>query len=607
MANKFVQSTGQFHQSITWKRPHSCDSQALRLSGRQLSLDLDSKQLAAFLFKVYDRLFEADDAMRVYQADIKLMQRASLSPYSRETFAAFLQHLRLKPFAGFSEDRWSEVVMMFMDLLAQLYRRRVFTFRTFRETLSSPISRLSRWSSLPPLVRVYLAVPSDKFAVLLKPSNAPTPPLICIIRANGVFECGFQSVDAVFGNIVETGTAAKPAVKICEAAGGLDAATHSFLIVSFVMSTWVLTKAVSPDPDALIVDFCLRSTSATVAAFMNTLGLSLSIFSAPLSDTQRVHIVPEEPLPPVQPSVASLNRPTENEQTIGEQISIRADLDIATGSAVVSLTARLDLRDADSKAKLASGAFPTVTQPSPYTMRVSFGTRAQHLLYPLPIIGAQQKTRLARKSSYIEVVVPVAMLFPRAWAMESNPFPVIRTENSRSPVPYNLHRLTLDRLPAVDSRSLTRLHEWLNPNIGSQLSQRDRRSRAAQDTTGYYTLHHHTIHRYPGRSAFASADASRQGARQRGYDLLCGQAPLRRRRAHRGLRRLRAYAERVCGTLRPYSAGRHGEKGEVGDGMGVRRRAACLEAAPSCAGRTMPDLVGAPAQLRVRGGWQDPT
>ncbi|OSC99685.1 hypothetical protein PYCCODRAFT_1394711 [Trametes coccinea BRFM310] len=507
-----LSSAPQFHQSITWKRPYSCDPQASRLTGSHIALDLDSEQLAAFLFKVYDRLFAADDAMRVYQVDLTSMQRAWLSPYSRETFAVFLQYLRSKPFAWFSEHRWSQVVMLFLarlgaslkefpydnlwrqDLLVQLYRRRTFTPSTFRQTPSSPISRISQWHSIPPIVRIYLTVPSDKFAVLRNPSTASTPPLICVIRANGILECGFQSVDAVFGNIVETGTAAKPAVEVREAPGGLNAGINSSVIVSFVVPTWLLTKAASPDPDALIVDFCMKSTSATVTTFMKTLGLRLAIFSAPLSDTQRVHIVPEDCLPPVPPPTASPIPPSQSDLTIGEQTFTRADLDSIAGSAVVSLTARLDLRDPDSKTKLANGAFPTITQPSPYTMRVSFGNRTQDLFYPLPIIGAQHKARLARKSSYIEVVAPVAMPFPRAWAMESNPFPVVRIQDSRCPMPWNIHRLALDRLPAVETPSPARLHEWLNPHVGSQLSRRDRRSRAEKDTTNLLALMKDTIH-----------------------------------------------------------------------------------------------------------------
>ncbi len=70
---------------------------------------------------------------------------------------------------------------------------------------------------------------------------------------------------------------------------------------------------------------------------------------------------------------------------------------------VASLTARLLVQHAETKTAFANGALPNVTQISPFTIRVALDGRAQDLVYPLPVAGSQKKTRLARKSSYIEV------------------------------------------------------------------------------------------------------------------------------------------------------------------------------------------------------------
>ncbi|CDO76798.1 hypothetical protein BN946_scf184978.g27 [Trametes cinnabarina] len=509
----------QFHQSITWKRPRSCDAQALQLVDQHPFLDFSSEHLAALLFEVYDQLFAVDDVTRVYKLDINVVQRAALSPYARETFAVFLRFLRSRPFAWFPENRWHEVVALFLkrlqaasrqllldniwhqDLLAQLYRHRVYTYPTFCETLQRPTSRLSQWSTLPTLVRIYLTVPPDKFAVLRSSNTAPTPPLVCAIRASGVFECGFQSVDAVFGDIVDAGTPEQPEIRVREAAGGINA-MHSSVIVSFAVATWVLTEAASPNPDALYVDLCVKSTPATARAFMSTLGLRLAVFSAPLSDTKHVHIVPESPLPSYESQQPPADPEIEQDPTMGVQAFTRADLDAGKGSAVLSLTSRLDLRDPDSKAELANGAFPVVNQASPCTIRIRLGRHTQSLMYPLPVVGAQQKTRLARKSSYIEVVVPVAMPFPKKWAMQSNPFPVLHAPIQGKILPWNVHRVALDRLPVMENRSRSRLEGWLNPHIGSQLSQRERRLREQNNRTDVLVLLKDTIHcimaRYAG-------------------------------------------------------------------------------------------------------------
>ena len=56
--------------------------------------------------------------------------------------------------------------------------------------------------------------------------------------------------------------------------------------------------------------------------------------------------------------------------------------------------------------------------------------------------------------------------------MKSNPFPVIRDHASGGVLPWNLHRLPLDRLPILDQTDLSKL-QWLLPNVGLQFSARE--------------------------------------------------------------------------------------------------------------------------------------
>ncbi|KAI1783285.1 hypothetical protein LXA43DRAFT_1067771, partial [Ganoderma leucocontextum] len=77
--------------------------------------------------------------------------------------------------------------------------------------------------------------------------------------------------------------------------------------------------------------------------------------------------------------------------------------------------------------------------------------RTHTLAYPVPIVGSQRKLRLARKSSYIEVVVLVAIPFLQPDGLKLNPFPVVRVNASF--FPWNVRRVCLDQLPVVNIES----------------------------------------------------------------------------------------------------------------------------------------------------------
>ncbi|KAH9846882.1 hypothetical protein C2E23DRAFT_539520 [Lenzites betulinus] len=517
-----TKSTPQHHQIITWKRPHSSDPhvEALRRMVQAPSLQLDSQQLASLLCDAYHRLFGAEDPTNFWKIQKagdreKAVADSAISRHSRETFALFLRlaHMRLP----LSDAQWNETMRLLLDeivtsgapsgshpfdnlyhqdLAVQFYRHHVYTIPTYVAPPRAAPGRLSQWTSIPPLVRIYLVVPQERFAVLRAKAEAQTPPLHCVVSATGpcAFECAFQSVSSTFGTIINTGSPASPSVVIQEADAAFDTDT-SPLIVSFVVHTWMLTDVV-PDPGKISVGFHVKSTLTTTKTYASVLGIMLAIFSTSLSDTQHVHIVPEARPAVLARASSSTETPTSiraagASSSIGTHTFVHVDLDGKTNS-VASLTARLLVEDTDAKATFAQGALPVVTQPSPFSMRVALGGRVQDLVYPLPVVGAQQKVRLARKSSYIEVVVPVAMPYPKAWALKSTPFPVIRTDNTL--FPWNMHRVPLDRSPALDVTTLTSpARQWFNPHISLQMSDRERKMRTAKSLSGL-ALVKDTIH-----------------------------------------------------------------------------------------------------------------
>ncbi|KAI0630916.1 hypothetical protein C8Q77DRAFT_1061941 [Trametes polyzona] len=502
----------QFHLIVTWKGPYTADT-ALQPESRNgtlstpnggsLPLDFNSEQLASFLYATYTRMFGPEDPIRGLRRSTVERARSGIIHNSRETFVIFLHMVRER--CSLPDSTWTETMenllarfhrrahlpfdnLWHQDLSAQLYRHHVYAYPVYHRTLSPPpspsASLFSGWSSIPHLVRIFLTVPHDKFSVLR--ARPETPPLHCVLSASGRFECGFQSVDACFGSVSLDGSVTNPQVVLRESSeSGLHPDAVSPLVFSFVVPSWILTDVPVGDTADIVAELCVKSTPAT-AVLAPVLGMRLSIFAASITDKHHVHVVPE-----VRPSPRTFTRSCAGSTTpehwhrnppIGVQDLVQVQLGDPDCATIATLSTKLHIRDTDCRAAFAGRAMPTVTQPSPFTIRIGVGKLVQSVAFPLPVLGGKEKVRLARRSSYIEVVIPTAMSYPDTWALETNPFPIVRTASTATA--WNIHRVLLDRMPAVDVGALTGRRDWLNAHVSLQMSQRERKARAEDKLVG---------------------------------------------------------------------------------------------------------------------------
>ncbi|KAI1792264.1 hypothetical protein LXA43DRAFT_1133680 [Ganoderma leucocontextum] len=485
----------QYHQVLTWKRPSSGDPSACTFP----ALSFDTLQFAHLLHKIYLHLFEHEDPVhfraRLGRTDVgrAIVWASSWCP-SRESFVMLLAlvHARLQIPAA----QWSDIVRKFLEILyenaltqhpfdaighneihAQLYRYGLYTVPGLDHACRPTSGPLSHWLKVPPLVRVFLTVPRASFGQLKSVSDRlPTPWLHCSIK-HPRFEHGFQSVDAAYGTVVDSGTNAAPDISIVE---DRDALTVAF---SFVVPGCLLTQF---PPNDIYIRIGARTSPAASEFLTPILGSALAIFTTSLQDTNHVHLAPEQPFSPqpfsgIFPARAHdshLDSPT----AIGTQQSVHVTLDVGEGKRVASLTARLDVENAQAKAIIAGDAMPHVSlsQMSPCTVQVVLDGLTQTLVYPLPIVGSQRKLRIVRKSSYIEVIVPVAIPFLHPDGYKLNPFPIVRVDQAM--VAWNLHRVPLDRLPIlnIEPSNATVVGKWYNPHVSSQMSARESALKAAK-------------------------------------------------------------------------------------------------------------------------------
>ncbi|KAF8180830.1 hypothetical protein BJ912DRAFT_1032956 [Pholiota molesta] len=490
------------HHSMKKSEKHSAKVTHTHSGDSIASQNAGNVSLGTLLYDVHQSLFTQETAKKFFDANEKNLGKAiaisNLAHYSRESFTLLLQLIRhrLRP----TDELWSSVMDRYMslqlaawsiesmdtlyyqELCGQLHRHGLYN-APFFQMKARKIGRFSGWNSVADLVRIVLVIPREKLAVLedANPNEIGTPPLHCDIfgmRSHNVF----SAVHVAFGRAISVGTKSCPQVIFEEDIKGW--AGDSSLVASFIAPALLLTDL--EPPEQLSIGFGVRNTPAACATLIKKLGLSLRVFSAKLMDEAFVHVVPENLLPTrypsnsSHPSESSINTKTSMFSQIGESGAAFVELDEQC-ELVKSLTVRVSITD-DRSAQIFSEAggkaVPEIVQLSPCVVRVTLGNRIQDIAYPFPVIGSAHRLRLARKSRYIEVIVPTSRSL-MADGMKLNPFPVINTKGLFHP--WSIHRVNMSTLPVLDVKA-KQLKEWLDIHVASMMSARERSLRKKHDS-----------------------------------------------------------------------------------------------------------------------------
>ncbi|KAI0682716.1 hypothetical protein C8T65DRAFT_750161 [Cerioporus squamosus] len=483
----------QFHQVTTWKSPTSCDSVLALHRGRpRLPPLFDAAQLGTLLYDVYHAMFEQEDYTTFLRQNehnfLSAVRSSNLIHYMRESFAYFLklvrEQLRIAP------EEWCRVMNRFRDLegadetmpmntvnrndfYAHLHRQGVYTVDYHKKPDGQKIGRFSGWDIIPPVVRIILTVPREKirsFEATLVQTGVGTPLLHGDIRGSRSLN-NFSAVHVAYGRIIPIGNKGNPRVRFEADPDGRNGSYD--LVVSFIVPSMLLTD-IEP-PHLLKVRLSVRSTTGTTPLHAK-MGMDLEIYSASLMNERQVQVIPEQQVPRIDfeaPTGLIVSPNTTLNVQIGKQGAVSVELDEQC-ELLSSLTARVDIEDTDVVRDFGDGAVPQITQASPCMMRLTVAGHVQDVVFPFPVIGSQNKLRLARKSRYIEVVVSVAGPFLKPDGMKLNPFPIIGS--GKALFPWNIHRLSLAHLPRLDLK-VPKLDVWLNPHLGSMFSARESKMR----------------------------------------------------------------------------------------------------------------------------------
>ncbi|OSX58701.1 hypothetical protein POSPLADRAFT_1153063 [Postia placenta MAD-698-R-SB12] len=453
----------QFYQPVTWKYPYYASSNTVD-SGNTVPV-FDPSQLPIFFYNMYQRMYEREDGATFWKLNKKPPHDATadsnLLHYTRESFVLLLKLIQQR--IATPDAIWMEVMDKFVTLLetnksmmvdknnlqelcCQLHRHGLYTPSFMKNT--PPIAGpFSQWSGIPLLVRIILVVPRDCIAAI-EPSLADigTPILQCDIWGK-YYHNLFSSVHAAFGKLVIRRSPIDPQITIVRDSPIPD--TSNPLVLSFIAPSSLLR--VEPMRDVRVC-VSLRSTAIN-AKLISKLGLMLTVFSAPLLDTSAVHILPWNG----QTTQSSFG-PWTTRASIEDSHHVAVTLDKSNHS-ILNLSRKVEVEGEKARCRFKNGDMPTISHTSPNAMRLSLGDFVREVVFPIPIVSTNNRLRLARKSSYIEVVVlPSKPL--NAHNVQFGPFPIVLDAEGRLHL-WNIHRVSLPSLPAL-THNVPRRHErWI--------------------------------------------------------------------------------------------------------------------------------------------------
>ncbi|KAI1085187.1 hypothetical protein F5B20DRAFT_589950 [Whalleya microplaca] len=492
-----------------WKRP---------VTGRLpeaipglMMLSFDEHQLAQVLYQVYLHMFLDDDIMhKISNLSLEMIENSPLVFYHRASFASFLRLTKTRVTCD-----WNVTMDNLIGLIAtrpnapmnQAYLEELFTYLhildissvdclkqwhrrnkmddAFRLLCEPPIPRISPidgkwgdlrdWKNVPPVVCITLKIPRQKLSVFtsMDRNTLGTPTVSCLITGPcssmwNTWKHKFPACQLAFGDISTKGYPHDDSYEIVVAEDTKGWKGTSDLIATFYVPSWFLLD----EPRKATVGFGIQCTFASVVTFEPKLGLTLDVYGTTLDNAANVYITrfcPNQGGFPVTPGFSQSDMVNPSTVNPGTDTSLIAGVDQATGR-ITSLACRLDITSDDYNSILKNGCQVVTSLLSPYQVSITLGGKTSFAMsFPTWVVENSQKTRIARKSSYVEVVMDVAT--GSAWMNYPYCMYPVHLQNGK-PVNWNMPYLNLSQCPIIDTKQSNKLN-WLAIHASLAASARE--------------------------------------------------------------------------------------------------------------------------------------
>ncbi|KAK2867969.1 hypothetical protein FQN49_003287 [Arthroderma sp. PD_2] len=448
----------------------------------------EPKQLSELMYRMYLDMFKDESPGHLLKMKAEGLALDQYSTYTRASLCSILQLVRKANLVD-----WQVFIRQYCEMITEdtsllmgrnylqefylhLYLSGLHTMPNYAPDMDGIISYLPKsplrgWTGIPPALSISMVIPHRKLALF---QNAPLQkygtPISHVMLESQYGQSYFSDVQLSFGKIKALGMrfTENYALEVEVDEKGWDGLSP--LIVSVIIPTSIVLLL--PDLSTQ-VSFALKTTPTTFK-LLGELGMNLKIHESTLAGDD-VFITRYRPKMKSHISIG----PSENRLIKSREVD-RAELKFhlllnSEQSKATSLTTRVSIISPHYQDILRQGAEVQVDQISPYKISINFQGKPfyQNIQLPLPVLMANTKTRVARKSSYVEFIAPIASTGALAHRPD-NIFPVEIYENT--PILRNLDYTALDKLPILDLENKSKIR-WLNPLVSDMFSDRERRER----------------------------------------------------------------------------------------------------------------------------------
>ncbi|GJE85083.1 DUF4470 and zf-MYND domain-containing protein [Phanerochaete sordida] len=481
----FSIGTDQHYQErVTWKIPSFLN----RATSHAPVPAFDMAQLATLLLEVYHKMFAHEDvagSLRNAMAlSIKTLQALEHVRYCRRSFTAFMRGLmqRVSVSAGRIElcDLFEVMVAAdttlllgpsrHEDLLLQLHLAGLWSAESLLPGNTLRLANKYRgpfrdWSDVPPVVCVVFVVPRARLLPLDDAGAPVNPPLAAEFGTDRMTNY-FCSFEPAFGTLAIEGAGEHARVVITEDPRGRDGGGD--VVISVCVPAWLL---VAPEM-ATMARLVLISTPS-VTKLNSKYGARMIVHEVSLADSSLVHVLRERPIVPGGTPAAIPYPPRVEPPSAALVVNISTE-----GNRVDKMTRRMEIQEPTVKRDLASkDTSVVIRQAGASGIELSIGVASRTpLSFPFVVDATQAKLRVARKSSWIEVVASPCSPIRDDLPVEAR-FPL--TVHAHSQSLWAIHRVTMDQLPILQTDNVSAEQiDWLKLHAVLAISDREGGARA---------------------------------------------------------------------------------------------------------------------------------
>ncbi|KAL8665775.1 MAG: hypothetical protein Q9168_007626 [Polycauliona sp. 1 TL-2023] len=433
-----IDKQSQYRLRIHWKSP--CEESRVCAVARdkektlqQVKVDADA--LAAWLFIVYKKMFAKEDLSAQFSAMQSTQNKKFSTDMQRYTRAAIVALIRVMKTTVLTD--WDIAITKFLDLvdsdrtlligsnslqelnmhfaLLGVYTLPVLAQgpRQIQNRFGLQLRPRSNLEGVlggpdpPSIVHIILSVPRKSLDVFTTGAGrvGSTPGIHVSVKqqsAGQQYENSFHTFHCYFGKALQGEEDGGPDRFVEDDMGWLGSA--DLVVVCPVPAFGLLMGPRS----GLKVRLALNTNPENAALYRSKLGLQLTVYETSMENRRRVWICGNPPYMNTNNSVAFHQKwlQMHSIKVNGETV-VSAILD--TNYKAHKLQIRTAFAQGSEEAKaLASGASVIVVPLSSSTLILKLGnTLSRRLVFPFPVQSAHSKTRIARKSSWIEVEAPI--------------------------------------------------------------------------------------------------------------------------------------------------------------------------------------------------------